>query len=118
MSVYKNLQLCRQTLADEEKFLGVWERTLKILELENGDETQVEAVKVVKDICLSFWNEKSGVKAERWVFFGLKIVREVKEGELTTEEGDLDMESENLEAEPKTDEVKCTGEDLIFLTEI
>jgi hypothetical protein len=51
-------------------------------------------------------------------FFGLKIVREVKEGEPTTEEGDLPKESENLEAEPETDEVKSTGEDLIFLTEI
>lgn len=51
MSVYKNLELCRQRLTDEEKFLGVWKKTLKILELDSGDETQVEAVKVVKDIC-------------------------------------------------------------------
>jgi hypothetical protein len=65
MSVYKNLELCRQRLTDEEKFLGVWEKTLRILELEIGDEMQNEAVRVVKDICLGFWNEKSGVKAER-----------------------------------------------------
>jgi hypothetical protein len=72
MSVYKNLELCKQRLADQEKFLGVWEKTLRILDLEEGDETQVEAVKIVKDICLSFWNEKSRVGAERWVFFGSK----------------------------------------------
>jgi hypothetical protein len=58
------------------------------------------------------------LKRRGGVFFCLKIVREVKEGEPTTEGGDLPKESENSEAEPKTDEVKCTGEDLIFLTEI
>jgi hypothetical protein len=35
-----------------------------------------------------------------------------------TEEGDLSKEIEDSEAGPKTDEVKKTGKNLIFLTEI
>lgn len=109
MSVYKNLELCKQKLVDEEKFLSVWNKTLTVLEVGGVDESQSEPVKIVKGICLEFWNKKTPERLEK----------QVKENGTSEESGEVQSEKkENGDLDPKEDEVKVSGDDLIFLTEV